>query len=384
MFYLQQGSPGASLHDSLAPTYRAGAAVTGLAGDTMLVHTGSAWPVTLKGMIDRQDGLTLTMREAGILAPQRPTAYVEKGRAQLYRLITHTGRCVEATANRPFLTPTGWKPLLELDARDSVAVVAEYPGLFGRGDTDPGFLKLLAYLTKNGAIGDGAFPLSDDAEIRRDFELAVEAKGDVHVEVSGHDGHDHLRVCGRNGARSRVLSYLHLVGVYGISGSDKVIPDFIFGLRKDKLRLFLKCLLTCDGAAERSGRITYRTSSVRLARQLQHLFARFGVVAELVDPVRYRVAAAELSIDGKADVIRCIEHIGFLGEKAIHAEWLRASLYDVRDDAAHQSRLGPILFDRVLSVEPTKVADVYDLEIPLTHNFIASEFIVRNDSGRPY
>jgi intein/homing endonuclease len=51
---------------------------------------------------------------------------------------------------------------------------------------------------------------------------------------------------------------------------------------------------------------------------------------------------------------------------------------------AQQARLGPILFDQVLSVEATRVADVYDLEIPRTRNFIASEFVVRNDSVRPY
>jgi intein/homing endonuclease len=335
-------------------------------------------------MVDRQDGTALTMREAGILAPQRPAMYVANGPAQLYRLITHSGRCIEATANRPFLTRTGWKPICELEPRDSVAVIAEYPELFGRGDTDQELLKLLAYLTRTGAIGDGAVPLIDDADILRDFEAAVDAKGDVYVEIFDNEGHDHLRVCGRNGAPSRVLAYLNLVGVHGVSGSDKLIPDFIFGLRKDKLRLFLKCLLTCDGAAERSGRVTYRTTSVRLARQLQHLFARFGIVAALVDPTPHSRGGARLAIDSKADVIRCIEQIGFLGDKGIHAEWLRASLYDVRDDVGRQARLGPICFDPVLSIEATQVADVYDLEIPRTRNFIANEFVNRNDSVCPY
>ena len=381
MLSMEQSSPSASVHEPFHPSYREGPSATGFAGDTMLVHTGSAWPLTLQGLVDRQDGTILTMREAGVLAPQRPAAYVANGPAQLYRLITHTGRCIEATANRPFLTRHGWKPIHELELRDSVAVVAEYPELFGRGDTAPGLLKLLAYLTRNGAIGDGVIPLIDDPDVHRDFAAAVDAKGDVYVEVADDDARCHLRVCGRNGAPSKVLAYMNLVGVDGVSGSDKVIPDFVFGLRKDKLRLFLHCLLTCDGAAERSGRVTYRTTSVRLARQLQHLFARFGIVAALTDPGQHSGGAAELSIDSKADIIRCIEQIGFLGDKAIHAEWLRASLYDLRDALPQQGRLGPILFDQVLSVEATRVANVYDLEIPRTRNFIANELVVRNDSS---
>jgi hypothetical protein len=67
------------------------------------------------------------MRDGSVIVPQRPSAYLANEPAQLYRLVTQTGRAIEATANHPFLTREGWRPLSELGPSDRVAVVAEYP-----------------------------------------------------------------------------------------------------------------------------------------------------------------------------------------------------------------------------------------------------------------
>jgi replicative DNA helicase len=361
---------------------RIGPRATGhcLAGDTVLMHATSAWPLTLRGLVDRKDGAVLTMREASVLSPQYPFAFLAHEVAQLYRLTTYTGRSIEATAEQPFLTRDGWKPLSALGPSDTVAVVAEYPQLFGCGDTDAELVKLLAYLTANGTIGDGLAPPLEDPIVRSDFETAVESQGDECVEVTD-DGAARLRVRGRCEARSNVLGYLDLVGVNGISAPDKFVPDFVFGLKKDKLRLFLNRLFTCDGAAEPSDRITYRTTSIRMARQVQHLLARFGVVSLLRGRECEGVLEAlELFVVSKADVLRFIDDIGFLGDKAVRAEAIRAALYHVRMADPPSNRLGPILFDRVVAVEATVSAPVYDISIEDTHNFVANDFIVHNST----
>lgn len=372
-------------HEPLDPPYQITTFATGLAGDTSIIQTGSGWPATAQELVERHQGSILTMREASLLVPQRPLGFFAYDPQQLYRLTTHTGRVIEGTAGLALLTPRGWVSLIELEPCDCVATIAEYPELFGRGDTDAELLKLLAYLTQSGAHGDGTVPWIEDRDVRRDFEAAVEAKRDVYIEAREPDGRGVIRVSGWNGGLSRALSYLDLVDVFGVRGSDKVIPAFVFGLQRDKLRMFLTRLLTCDGAAERSGRISYRTSSSRLARQLQHLFARFGIVAALVDPGRQTSGGAELSIDSKHDVVRCIEQIGFLGAKADHAAWLRAALYDADEGSGpRRARLGPILFDRVLSIEATHVAAAYGLTMPRTRNFVAGEFIVGSDPASSY
>jgi replicative DNA helicase len=382
MLSTQPPSPAATVNDSAIRSHGLSAAVHCLAGDTVLMHAASAWPITLRGLVNRKDGVVLTMQEASVLSPRRPFAFLAHDPAQLYRLTTYTGRSIEATAEQPFLTRDGWQPLSALGPSDTVAVVAEYPQLFGTDDTDAELVKLLAYLTSNGTTGDGDAPPFGDPIVRSDFEAAVESQGDECVEVADGDA-TRLRVHGRCQARSKILGYLDLVGVYGVSAPDRFVPDFVFGLKKDRLRLFLNRLFTCDGAAEPSDRITYRTTSMRMARQIQHLLARFGVVSLLRGREREGVLeTVELLIISKADVLRFIDDIGFLGDKADRAEAIRAGLYHVRMADPPSNRLGPILFDRVVAVEATVSAPVYDLSIEGTHNFVANDFIVHNSSRR--
>ncbi|TMQ21424.1 MAG: hypothetical protein E6J90_14375 [Deltaproteobacteria bacterium] len=85
-------------------------------------------------------------------------------------------------------------------------------------------------------------------------------------------------------------------------------------------------------------------------------------------------------ITTKADVLRFVDDIGFLGDKAARAEEVRASLYHIRMIEPPPDRLGPILFDRVYMIERTESAPVYDLAIAETHNFVANDFIVRTSS----
>jgi len=380
MLPTQNISPTALVNDPAIRIHRPRATGHCLAGDTVLMHADSAWPITLRDLVNRKDGAVLTMRAASLLSPQCPFAYLAHEPAQLYRPTTYTGRSIEATTEQPFLTRGGWKPLSALVPSDTVAVVAEYPQLFGRGDTDAELVKLLAYLTANSTTGDGATPPLGDPIVRSDFEAAVETQGDECVEVTD-DGVPQLRVRGRCDRRSKILGYLDLVGVHGVCAPDKFVPDFVFGLKQDKLRLFLNRLFTCDGAVEPSDRITYLTTSMRMARQVQHLLTRFGV-ASLLRGREHQGAleAVELCIVGKADVLRFIDDIGFIGDKADRAEALRTALYHVRMADPPSNRLGPILFDRVLAVEATVSAPVYDLTVEGSHNFVANDFIVHNST----
>lgn len=364
--------------EAFAMSVRSDLAAAGIAGDTLVIHTATGWPLRLRDMAERHAGVVLTMRDAARLVPERPAAYVRTGWAQVYELASETGRRIEATAHRPLLTQSGWKPLIELEPTDRVAVIAEYPALFGKGDTDTARLKLLAYMTQTYVRVDGAIPVILDGEVRRDFEAAVEAVGDTHVQINDGQGMLWHQIWGRHGAPSRAREYLAVAGLTDVSSSAKVLPDYVYGLRQDKLRLLLHCLLTCDGSPARSGKIRYRTSSSGWARQVQHLLARFGIVAALVE-ARDEPGKIDLWIDHKGDVLRCLERIGFGGDKSLYAEWLRASLYDVRDAEEHAARVGPIWFDAIRSITPSRVAEVYDLELREARNFVAGEFVVRNE-----
>jgi len=118
-----------------------------------------------------------------------------------------------------------------------------------------------------------------------------------------------------------------------------------------------------------------------MVRQVQHLLLRFGIVSLLRNRfVAGKLYGAEIAVSGKEDVLRFIDAIGFTGEKAVRAETIRAALYHVRAAETQLDRVGPILFDRIRSIEATTVEPVYDLTIPGTHNFVANDFVVHNST----
>ena len=354
-----------------------------LRGDTQLIDAHSGRPISLRDLVAKGTGDVLTMREAGLLVAERPRAYVTNEPEQLCRLTTQTGRTIEATASHPFLTRQGWKPLEELRVSDRVAVVAEYPNLFGHGDTDDELVKILAYLMADGSLANDSSPVFTkvDPEVRMDFEAAVEAKGDECVEFTNTAGVPHVRVRGKSGSRNNVIAHLKQVGLHGLRSGEKFVPDFVFGLKKPKLRLFLNRLFTCDGSVEASGRVSYSSTSLRLVREIQHLLLRFGIVSVMRErPLHGEPYGAEILIASKANVLAYLDQIGFIGEKAVRAEAVRQALYQVRGAETQLDRVGPILFDRVVRIEPTVVEPVYDLTIDESHNFVANDFIVHNSS----
>lgn len=353
-----------------------------LAGNSRLISPKTGRLATIAEMVERQEGEVMTLREAGVLTGATPSAFIRNEPQQLYRLTTQTGRSIEATANHPFLTRTGWKALEDLSTTDRVAVVAEYPcEVAGICKTDEDLLKILAYLIADGSlVGNPIFTKNEEA-VRADFEAAVAAKGDECIEYTSEGGAYYVRVRGKRGARNNVIGFLKEVGLHGLRSAQKFLPDFVFSLPTGKMALFLNRLFTCDGSVEASGKISYSSTSFVLVDQVQHLLLRFGIVStrrtKYLDGKEY---GAELMICSKANVLRFIDEIGFFGEKAVRAEALRSALYNVRGAETQLDRVGNILFDRIVSIEPTEVAPTYDLTIPETHNFIANDFVVHNST----
>jgi len=354
-----------------------------LKGDTMIIDPVTGRPRTIRELVESQAGSVHTLAAAGCIVEAEPSAYICNEPAQMFKLTTQTGRTIEATANHPFLTRDGWKPLSELRECDRVAVVAEYPNLYGCTRTDDDLLTILAYLLADGSLNENGSPVFTklDPEVRLDFEAAVERRGDECVEYDNSRGITHVRVRGKGGTQNNVITFLKEYGLQGLRAPDKFIPDFVFGLKKPKLALFLNKLFTCDGSMEAAGRVSYSSTSIHMVRQVQHLLLRFGIVSlirnRFLDGELY---GAELLVASKNDVIKFIDEIGFTGEKAVKAETVRAALYNVRANPTQLDRMGSILFDRIRSIEPTMVEPVYDLTIPDTHNFIASDFVVHNST----
>jgi replicative DNA helicase len=85
--------------------------------------------------------------------------------------------------------------------------------------------------------------------------------------------------------RNALTRWLDGLGLMGKNAAGKFVPAPVFTLVRPQVALFLNRLFATDGwatvLASGQAQLGYATVSERLARQLQHLLLRFGVIARL-------------------------------------------------------------------------------------------------------
>ncbi len=117
--------------------------------------------------------------------------------------------------------------------------------------------------------------------------------------------------------------WLRKLGVMGAGAHSKTIPAQIFQLPKVQLAQFINRLFATDGWASllKSGQSQLGFSSVseRMARQLQHLLLRFGVIAKLRQrAVKYgetRRIAWQLDVTDAHSILTFAAEIGIKGKE---------------------------------------------------------------------
>lgn len=293
------------------------------------------------------------------------------------------------------------------------------------------------------SVGVSAATVTHWAHARTTPDAAVFERVCRVLEVRADDlapgGLERVRKNGPN-ALSRFLASHSLMGA---SSGQKFVPPAVFTLRRDLIALFLNRLFATDGwatvLASGQAQIGYATISERLARQVQHLLLRFGVVASLrLRWVRYRESRRpswQLDITDSRAIRAFAEHVGIFGKsgavgRAVEAvsrrrartnrdliprgvwrriaaakgamSWselarriggstnLHVGTRDVSRPrlAAIAEALGDrdlaaladsdVYWDRVVSIEPLGPMRVYDLTVPGTHNFVANDVCVHN------
>ncbi|HET6835751.1 MAG TPA: replicative DNA helicase [Acidimicrobiales bacterium] len=365
----------------------------------------------------------LALTRGGELRPARPQAFVDDGHKPVYRVRTRSGREVRATASHPFLTPGGWRPLADLAAGQCVGVPAAIP-VFGHDGLPIDEVMMLAHLVVAPG-GDELGPRlwTDNREVATDIEHRGAGYG--------------VRVIDRTlpgGARTWDVApggtLADLAARHGIAGSlaERRVPPAVFRLPRDELARFLNRALGASAsvwrpAGDDPGRVVATLRSPGLAHDLQHLLLRFGVCASVrrsvvaVDDATW--VAHELVVDDSRQIITLAQEIGLLGREAelgaivAHARRAarqpRPELATVGEARAGGSEISPpatdrtpeaenlggaaaptgegatfdgpaVAWDEITAIDHEGNEQVYDLTIPVWHNFVASDIFVHNTS----
>jgi replicative DNA helicase len=383
------------------------------------------------------------------LRPARVSAAIRNGKRELYRVTTKLGRRIDATANHPLFTLGGWRPLEELAPGDRVAV----PRRLSRSHSgyslpDPELVLIAA------SIADGdltmrtpRFCFGADAPVLPEVERAAAAKGlRVHVAGGGEHGTADISA-GRGSGPNPLTALLRRHGIWGLRSENKFVPDAVFGLSRSQIARFLSILFACDGyvhVSERLRHVGYTTISERLARDVQHLLLRLGVVGTIrtlkrtvyegTDKVAREVRVteqesiasfcAQVRIPGKegledrlltsletlrpktnvdtipAPIWRTItyltggrplrelslasgrppNHNWHVGTRGLSRGRLREIAVALQEPASMKLARSDLWWDEVISIEPIGVKETFDLTVADLHSFVADDVLVHNST----
>jgi replicative DNA helicase len=241
--------------------------------------------------------------------------------------------------------------------------------------------------------------------------------------------------------------WLRSLGLWHKNAHQKAIPDIVFQLESTQLALFLNRLFATDGwatvLASGQSQLGFATVSEKLARQVQHLLLRFGVIAalksrsvkyqntrrpawqlDITDACSIRNFIDEIAIFGKEEAIAKVEtaisqrqyqtnrdlvpveiwesiaeakgdetwkslaiRAGLQGTSNIHVgkraltrHRLGALATALDDVELRQLAKSDVYWDQIVEIEAIGSGQVYDLTIPETHNFVANDVCVHNTS----
>ncbi len=262
----------------------------------------------------------------------------------VFRVTLRSGKQIRATANHPFLTIEGWRPLETLAQGSRLAAPRHVPAPDAESSWPDTHVVLLAHL-----LGDGSFvkgqPLRyasvDEANL-----VAVEEAARAFGVTAVRDAHAAARCTSlrlrsphhlTHGVRNPVAAWLDELGLFGLRSHEKVVPPEVFSLPKRQVRLFLKHLWATDGSVTltrgtNGGRVYYSSTSRRLCEDVSRLLLRFGLCTRLrAVPVAEGVRPQyTLDVSGADDQLRFLREIGVHGARGERVTALLARLTGVK------------------------------------------------------
>jgi replicative DNA helicase len=382
------------------------------------------------------------------LRVSRVSRAFRNGVRPVFALTTKLGRRVVATGNHPLLTIRGWRRLDQLAPGDRIAVPRRLPRA-GPEQTMPDHeLVMLAALIADGSIirGTPALSFGKDSPVVDEVQAAANAFG-VRLRIPEKGWGGGYISGGRGSGPNPVTELCRRHGVWGKKSDAKFVPDAIFGLDEARIARFLAVLYGCDGhayASERLRQIGYTTISERLARDVQHLLLRLGIVAK-IRTLRRPVydgtgkVAREVLITGQDDLRAFCLKVAVCGKTAQLAKvvtgllstgpgtnvdtvppdvwdtvlaakgdrsWAQISAavghprnhnWHVGSRGVSRTRLATLAaateseelqalatsdvwWDEVLAIDPAGEEETFDIEVPGDHNFVADDVVVHNSA----
>jgi DNA replicative helicase MCM subunit Mcm2 (Cdc46/Mcm family) len=322
---------------------------------------------------------------------ERATVFHHYSRQPVMEVITESGKSIKGTPNHPLLrlrddggrVVEEWCRLDRLRVGDRLATVTEIPSRI-RGYVRTGFKPLAGgrparrlpelmtpelaafcgYMVGGGWVDEGGslmgfeVPQEDSDVLRRLLGLARALFGIRGETKAGGGGAPttHVGLPGRE-----VAANLKFLG-------QRRVPDLVLASGNRVASAFLSWLFQAAGEVIPAGRggggVALKSKEVELLRDVQMLLLRFGV--------RSQIEGDALLVRGGEDVSRFARRVGFPSRRK------RSALARLKAEGGGEGGAPPLGSERIVKVVHHGVQDVYDIEVPRGHRFIANGIISHN------
>ncbi|WP_049797665.1 replicative DNA helicase [Kribbella flavida] len=317
-----------------------------LTADTRLLRADTGAEISLGELLadDAKDVPVWSLDDRLKLVPRTMTHVFPSGVKEVFRLKLASGREIKATANHPFLTYDGWKPLGDLVPGQRLGSLRHVPPPLNIKAWNDDEVVLLAHL-----LGDGSFVRRQPIRYASIDEHNLEAVGAAARRRFGitpvRDEYAAARVTTlrlpapyrlARGRRNPIAEWLDGLGLFGLRSHEKFVPPGVFGLPKEQVGSFIRHLWATDGSVrwdDKAGqaRIHYASTSRRLVDDLARLLLRFNIFSriEVARKTGYR-DGYHLHIYGAENQLRFCDEIGVHGVRGLQALEVATALRDLR------------------------------------------------------
>jgi deoxycytidine triphosphate deaminase/intein/homing endonuclease len=413
-----------------------------LTRDARLVDAATGDLISIADIVESRK---VTAYRDGRLESYDALPVVSQGRKPVFTIKTRLGHKITATSNHPFLTINGWRELGELSAGGRIAAARRIP-VFGHEELPDWEATLLGLMISEGQCdtpgSSPTFTTIDDILIRALTRSVREGLSGA-VTYNRNYGYRLVNKAGRGGpaTHNRASAWLKSHGL-NVGALRKFVPARIFRAPRRGVALFLRALFSGDGSIFLQGKgqpvLEYGSSSERLARDVQHLLLRFGIVSKLREKRTHKSPAFVVQVLKSAHIKLFLDEIGFWpgshkDERAreqirlalddpkkkrrliydtipsefwatlkAEARSLHTTLYASGMHARNnhdvtrlelekflarrpKSTLGnhlnaDIIWDEITSIEAGGVEEVFDICVPQVKNFVANNLVVHNST----
>ncbi|NNE69422.1 MAG: DNA polymerase III alpha subunit, partial [Rhodothermales bacterium] len=397
-----------------------------IVGETEVFDADSGQRHTVKELFDRGARIRVhALDDDQKLTPRQVRDVVWNGVKPVFEVKTRLGNRIVATGNHPLKTFEGWT--LVDDLKPGTRVAAPRTLKFeGTATWSRHELITLAHLISEGNTchPSSLYFYNNSPELVDDFARSAErfprtvarvrTRKGGRLEVCANTGHDTRFVKGQpawnaggvkvkpTAVRSGIWHWANGLGIINQTATEKHVPPAVFKLRTDNIALFLGRLWSGDGhlSSPSSASPYYATSSHRLARDVQHLLLRLGIVSRITekafkyrgttktgwtvrpqgsDVLRRFLEALGPHIVGRDESLeRLREHVRGSGRRMSSSGW------HLESEKLTEVAFSDVYWDEVVSITPLGMQDTYDLEVEEDLNFVADGLVVHNSHSAAY